>query len=149
MDEYISKLQIHQHSLLTRKVFSWHNLSKQVFFSVSSGSSSSHLHLHRQVIFIFKSSSSSLDHHWIITWSRASLDLDCYWIIIIINASAISIKWCYLFILLVTGSSIEPSLFHTSCRPSLHVAIHLLQHLYLTMGGTHLATMSEGLHTYI
>ena len=85
--EYILKLQIHRHSLLTRKVFSWHNLSAQVFFSVSSGSSSSHLHL--QVIFIFKSSSSSshlhcqvifiksgssLDHHqvWIITGSSSS-----------------------------------------------------------------------------
>ena len=55
--ECIPKLQIYQHSLLTRKVFSRHNLSAQVFFSVSSGSSSSPHHL--QVIFIFKSSSSS------------------------------------------------------------------------------------------
>ena len=94
--EYIPKLQIHQHSLLTRKVFSWHNLSSQVFFSVSFGSSSSHIHL--QVIFIVKSSSvsshlhqvwiitwygASLDHHqvWIITWSRASLDHHQVWII--------------------------------------------------------------------
>ena len=34
-------------------------------------------------------------------------------------------------ILLVTGSSIEPTLFHVGCRPSLHVGI--LQHLYLTL----------------
>ena len=107
MDEYIPKLQIHQHSLLTRKVFSRPNLSVQVFFSVSSRSSSSshHLqvififrsslssiHLHLQFIFIFKSSSSGygssldLDHpHWIwiiITGSRSSLDLDHHWWII-------------------------------------------------------------------
>ena len=53
--EYILKLQIHQHSLLIRKVFSLHNLSAQVFFPVSTGASS--IHLHRQVIFI-KSGSS-------------------------------------------------------------------------------------------
>ena len=57
---YIPKLQIHQHSLLTRKIFSRHSLSAQFFFSVSSGSSSSHLHL--QFIFMIKSR-SSLDHH--------------------------------------------------------------------------------------
>ena len=73
--EYISKLQMHQHSLLTRKVFSRHNLSAQVFFSVSSRSSSSHIHL--QVIFIGKSSSSSLDHHWIIIEIGSSLDHHC------------------------------------------------------------------------
>ena len=61
--EYIPMLQLHQDSLLTRKVFYWHNLSAQFFFSVSSGSSSSHLH--RQVIFIKSGSSLDLDHHWI------------------------------------------------------------------------------------
>ena len=35
--------------------------------------------------------------------------------------------------------------FHVGCRPSLHVGLHLLQHLYLTMGGTHPTTMSERL----
>ena len=89
--EYIMKLQIHQQSLLTMKVFSWHNLSAWVFFSVLSGSSMSSRHLHLQVIFIFKSSSSwsgsslDLDHHcWIIiTRSRSSsLDLDHHWVII-------------------------------------------------------------------
>ena len=78
--EYILKLQIHQDSLLTRKVFSRHNLSAQVFLSVSYGSSSSHLHL--QFIFIFKSSSSSLDHHWIIMETGSSLDHHYNWIII-------------------------------------------------------------------
>ena len=50
--EYILNLQIHQHSLLTRKVFSRQNSSAQVF-----------------VI------GSSLDHHqsWIITGSSSSL----------------------------------------------------------------------------
>ena len=78
--EYISKLQFHQHSLLTRKVFSRHNFSTLVFFSVSTRSS---LHIHLQVIFISRSSSSSdLDHHhwiWIITGSGSSFDLDHHW----------------------------------------------------------------------
>ena len=88
--EYILKLQLHQHSLLTRKVFARHNLSAQVFFSVSFWLSSGLRHI--QVIFIFKSSSSSshrqssnldhlliwiiMGHHhwiWIITRSRSSL----------------------------------------------------------------------------
>ena len=38
---------------------------------------------------------------------------------------------CYLLILLVIGSSIEPTFFHAGCRPSLHV--DLFQHLYLTL----------------
>ena len=76
-NEYIMKLQIHQHSILTRKVFSRHNLSAQFFFIVSFGSSSSYL----QVIFIFKSSSSSMDHHWIIIKSVSSLDHHLIWII--------------------------------------------------------------------
>ena len=44
--EYILMLQIHQHSLLTRKVFSRHNFLALVFFFGSSH------HLHIQVIFI-------------------------------------------------------------------------------------------------
>ena len=98
--EYIPKLQIHQHSLLTRKVFSWHNSSTQVFLSILSRSSLSSHHLHLQVIFIFKLSSSR---------SGSSLDLDHH--------------WCYLMILLVTRSSTEPALFHVVCKPSLHVGI--------------------------
>ena len=70
------------------------------------------------------------------------------WIIIII-APAILSKWCYLSILLVIGSSTEPSLFHVGCRPSLHVGLHLLQHLYLNMGGTHPAIISERPNTHI
>ena len=34
-------------------------------------------------------------------------------------------------ILLITGSSIEPALFHAGCRPTLYVG--LFQHLYLTL----------------
>ena len=56
--------------------------------------------------------------------------MDHHRISIIITASAILIKWCYLFILLVTGISTEPTLFHVGCRPTLHVGIH---HLYLTL----------------
>ena len=79
---------------------------------------SSSSHLHRQVIFINSGSSLNLEHHWII-----------------IVASTISIKWCYLFILLVIGSYTEPTLFHVGCRPSLQVGLHIIQHLYPTMGG--------------
>ena len=114
--EYILKLHIHQHSLLTRKVFSQHNLSAQVFFSISSESSSSPRHL--QVIFIWI---------WIITGSRSSsLDLDHHWIWII-SGSRTSLldhhHGCYLLILLVIGSSTEPALFHVGCRSSLHVGL--------------------------
>ena len=112
--EYILKLQIHQHSLLTRKVFSWHSSLAKVFITRSL---------------------SKLDHHQ--RW------------IVIITTSAISSKWCYLSILLVIGSSTEPALFHVGCRPNLHVGLHLLQHLYLTMGGTHPTTMSKWPSTYI
>ena len=89
--EYILKLRLHQHSLLTRKVFSQHNLIAQVFFSVSYGSSSSLRHLHLQFISIFKSSLSSSHLHlqviftwiWIIvTGSGSSLDLDHLWSVI-------------------------------------------------------------------
>ena len=86
ISEYILKLQIHQHSLLTRKVFSWHNLSAKVFFYVSSS------HIHIQFIFIWiwiitrsGSSSLNLDHHWIwiiITGSgSSSLDYHQRWMI--------------------------------------------------------------------
>ena len=92
--EYIPKLQIHQHSLLTRKVFSWNNSSSQVFITGS---------------FIKGRSSSKLDHHWII---------------IVITSPTISSKWCYLSILLVMGSSTEPILFLACCRPNLHVGLH-------------------------
>ena len=106
---------------------------------IKSGSSMDH---HQS--WIITISSSNLDHHWIIIKAGSSLDYHQSWIItgsswkldhdwiIIITASAISIKWCYLSILLVIGSSIEPTLFHVGCRPSLHVGIHHLQHLYLT-----------------
>ena len=78
--EYILNLQLHQHSLLTRKIFSQHK-------------SSSLYHLdHHRVLIIFKSSSSryesslDLDHHhwiWIITQSGSSLVLEhLCWIII-------------------------------------------------------------------
>ena len=138
--KYIPKLQLHQHSLLTRKVFSQHNfhhwsssLDHLVICIFKSSSSSSHIHL--QVIFIFGSGSSSLDldHHsiWIIIGSGSSLNLDHQWIwIITAGSSLLDHHGCYLMILLVTGSSTEPALFHVGCRPSLHVG--LLQRLYLT-----------------
>ena len=98
--EYITKLQLHQHSLLTRKVFSRHNLSAQVFFLVSSRSSSRPRHL--QVIFIWiqiitrsGSSSLDLDHHsiWIIIIRPgSSLDLDHhFWIYIITRSRSSSL----------------------------------------------------------
>ena len=63
--EYISKLQINQHSLLARRVFSWHNSSTQVFFSGSSPD------YHQ--CWIITGSSSKLDHHWIIIKTRSTL----------------------------------------------------------------------------
>ena len=126
--EYIPKLQLHKQSILTRKVFSRHNSSAKVFIIGSSSMLNHHC-----IIIKF---GSLLDYHqrWIITGSSSKLDH--HWIIII-TAYAILIKWFYLSILLITGSSTEPTLFHAGCRPSLHVGLHLLQHLYLTMGGTH------------
>ena len=126
--EYILKLQIHQHSLLTRKVFSWHNSSAQVFVT---------------------GTSSKMDHHqsWIITGSSSKLYR--HWIIIIITAPDILRKWCYLSILLIIGSSTEPILFHDGCRPSLHVGIRLLLCLHMTMGGTNPLAMSERHNTHI
>ena len=69
ISEYIPKLQLHQHSLLTRKVFSRHNLSAQVFFSGSSSKLDHYL--------IKIKVGSSLDHHqsYIITGSSSSLIL--------------------------------------------------------------------------
>ena len=127
MDEYIPKLQLHQHSLLTRKVFSWHNLSAQVFFSVSSRSSSGihhlQIHLHLQVIFIYKSSSSIshlywiwiiMEHHhwiWIITRSGSSwniitrsgwsLDLDHH------GTSSLDLDHLSIWIISVGSSSLD------------------------------------------
>ena len=49
-------------------------------------------------------------------------------------------------ILLVIGSSTEPTLFHSGCRPSLHVV--LLQRLYLTLSqnGQHSHLPMRGTH---
>ena len=100
--EYIPMLQIHQHSLLTRKVFSRHNLSTRLFFYVSSRSSSSHLHL--QVIFIVKSSSLSSHLHqvWIITGSSSSLYHHLIWSI---TGSSSSLD--HHLIWSITGSSLD------------------------------------------
>ena len=104
----------------------------RVLVIFKSYSSSSHLHL--QVIFIFKSSSYlNLDHHWnIITRFGSSLDLDHHLIwIITVGSSSLDHHGCYLMILLIIGSSIEPALFHARCRPSHHVGLLLC--LYLTL----------------
>ena len=125
--KYILKLHIHQHSLLTRKVFFLHNFQHkssslssgssssprhlQVFFIFKSYSSSSHLHV--QVIFIIGSGSSlDLDHHWTSSldldhhWT-SSLDMDHHcWIWIIITRFGSSLghhNGCYLLILLIIG----------------------------------------------
>ena len=114
--EHIPKLQIHQHSLLTRKVLFQHNfqhwssslyrLDHLVIFIFKLYSSSSHLRL--QVFFITGSGSlldpdhhcwiiitagsSSLYHHqiWIISWfgSSSSLDHHHIWIITISRLSS-------------------------------------------------------------
>ena len=115
--EYILKLHIHQHSLLTRKVFSRHNFSALVFFSGSSH------HMHLQVIFILDldhhsiqiiitgsgSSSLNLDHHsiWIIiTRSGSSLDLDHHhWIQIITRSGSLLLDLDYHSIWIITTGS--------------------------------------------
>ena len=113
--EYILKLQKHQHSLLTRKVFSCHNSSAHVFFS---------------------GSSSKLDHHQIIIKVGSSLDHHhhCFRYLdqMVLSLNSTRHRKFY-----------KPTLFHVGCRPSLHVGLHLLQYLYLTMGGTHPASMSK------
>ena len=97
IEEYIPKLHIHQHSLLTRKVFFRHNFSALVFFSATTGSSSSSSHICLQVIFVFKSSGSGssldLDHH-----RMESLDLDHHsiWIISLLDLDHHSI-WIIIY----------------------------------------------------
>ena len=80
IEEYILKLHIHQHSLLTRKVFFRHD------FQHWSSSLYQLEHLRLQVIFVFKSSSSSshLDLDHLLIWIVIELDLDHHsiWIII-------------------------------------------------------------------
>ena len=100
--------------------------------------SGSSLDLDHHWIIIESGSSLDLDRHcWIIIKSRSSLDIDHHqsWIIVESSSSlllfSISIKWCYLFVLLVIGSSTEPTLFQVGCRPTLNVCLH--QCLYLTL----------------
>ena len=72
-----------------------------------------------------------LDHHrnQIIINAGSSLDHHQSWIIINIITSAISIKWCYLSIIIVIGISIEPTPFscwlqaQPPCRPSYSSAL--------------------------
>ena len=82
--EYIPKLQINQHSLLTKKVFSWHNSSTQVFIT---------------------GSSSKLDHHhhWIIITGSSSLDHNQRWIITLVQTDELATRW--LKILVTTSFS--------------------------------------------
>ena len=119
-------------------------------------------HLSIWIIITGSGSSLDLDHHrwiWIISRSRSSsniitgsgssLDQDHHcWIIITGSRSSLDLDhpWCYLMILLVTGSSTELALFHASCRPSLLVG--LLQHLYLTLSqnGQHSHLTMRGIH---
>ena len=108
--EYIPKLHIHQHSLLTRKVFSRHNLSTLIFFSVSTRSSR---HLHLQVIFIL-----DLDHHWIwIITGTSSLDLDHHhWIWIITGSGSSSLDLDHHSIwIIITRSRSSLDLDHHHC----------------------------------
>ena len=145
MDEYILKLQIHQHSLLTRKVLSQHNISEEVFFVVSSGSSSSYLCL--QVIFIFKSSSSSdLDHHW-----TSPLDLDHHW------ASSLDLDHYSILIITARSSSLDLDhhwllsldLDHQGCYLMIFSSQEVLQSQPFFMLVIGLASMQVFFSTYI
>ena len=129
--EYILKLQIHQHSLLTRKVFFRHNfqhcssslyrLDHLIIFIFKYSLSSSLLRLQVSfiffiffVFFIFKSSSkssssSSILHHgiWIIMTTGSSL-LDHHHCIIIKYGSSLDLDHhhrCYLRMVLSLDSS--------------------------------------------
>ena len=115
-----------------KSYFSSSHLHLRIWIITRSGSSlviitrsgSSLLDHHHWIRIITGSGSSLLDHHhwiWIITAGSSSLDLDHH--------------WCYLMILLVTRSSIELSLFHAGCRPSLHVGILLRLYLTLSQNG--------------
>ena len=122
--EYILKLQIHQHFLLTRKVFSLTQFISTIlllWIIIKAGSS-----LDQHQVWNITRSTSSPNHHWINIKAGSSSKLDHHQIIINITAFAVLNKWCYLSILLVTGSSTDPNLFHIDCRPSLHVGLHHL-----------------------
>ena len=124
-DEYILKLQIHQHSLLTRKVFSQHNfhhwsssLGLLIIYIFNSSLSSSLLCL--QVIFVSESGSSlDLDHLCsIISRSGSSLDLDhLYWIIITESSQVLSHDSSH------HRKFYRAIPFHAGCRPSHHVGL--------------------------
>ena len=142
--EYISKLRIHQNSLLTRKVFFRHNFqhwSSSLYqldhLAFKSYSSSSHLCL--QVIF---GSGSSLDldhHHWIWIISRSgssSLDLDHlliqiiiehhHWIWIISRSGTTSLDLDHLSIQIIiagSGSSLDLDHHRTSSLDLDHLSI--------------------------
>ena len=118
ISEYILKLQIQQHSLLTRKVFYWHNSSVQVFFSGSSSKLDNHWIIikvrssldHHQNLIITRSS-SKLDHHksWIITGSSSKIDH--HWIIIKYGSSL----YCHQsWIIIKAGSSLAHHHWHYS-----------------------------------
>ena len=123
IEEYIPKLHIHQHSLLTRKVFFRRNfqhwsssLYHWIMFIFKSSSASSHLDLdhlsiwiiiqrHHWIQIITRSRSISLDWIWIITrfgsspctGSGSSLDLDHHcWIWIITRSGSLGV--------IITGS---------------------------------------------
>ena len=107
-----------------------------------SSSSSIHLHMdldhHHWIYIITRSRLSLLDHHhwiWIITGFGLSLDLEHPWIWIISGSGSSLLDHhhrCYLSILLVIVSSTKPDhFFYAGCRPSVHVGLYLLQHLYL------------------
>ena len=91
--EYIPMLHIHQHSLLTRKVFSRRNFQHKsyslylldhhwVLIIFKSSSYSSHIHI--QVIFMI-GSRSSLD---IVIGFGTSLDMDHHWIWIVTRSGS-------------------------------------------------------------
>ena len=110
-------------------------------------------------IITWSRSSSSLDHHytWMITWSRSSSSLDHHhtWIITWFGSSS-SLDHphhrCYLSILLVIGISIEPTLFHVVCRPTLHVGIHQCLYMTLSQNGsasTYIWPLEEHIHHHV
>ena len=148
IEEYIPKLHIHQHSLLTRKVFFRHNfqhwsssLYHQIMFVFKSSSSSSHLHLQFIQIWIISRSGSSykgitgsrssldLDqHHW--TGSGSSLDLD--------HLSGLDLDHHLIWIITAgSGSSLDLDLSESSYLDLDHLSI------WISTGHHHVCTISS------
>ena len=112
--ECILKIQINQHSLLTRKVFSWHSSSVKFFVTgsfIKFGSSSSLDHDQSRIIM---KDGSSLDHHH----NHCSYYLNQ----MVLSLNSSHHKKFY-----------RDSPFSCFFRPSLHVGLHQQSHSFFML----------------